>query len=185
VAWLAAGSRARVDSLSRQVTALTADLQRIEMSRQETALTRTRLAALDAFGSQGPRLARVLEALAAATPEEVVITSMIASPATGAWRVTIDGQARAGTPAGAQTLFSDFLRGAAASPWLGEPTQTPVMTVQANEPDAADQGRPRAVRAQAIPEPHWQLGDAGSVAGAHDLRAGSLLTFSVVFEVRK
>jgi Tfp pilus assembly protein PilN len=195
-AWLTARSRDRVEVLRRKVAVLTADVQRVDEGRQATALTRARVAALGAFESQGPRLARVLEALAAATPGDVVLTSVTAAPATGAWRVTIEGQARADTPARAQALFSDFLRSAAASSWLGAPVRTPVMNVQTSEPDSAGGASQRAVQAQ--PEPHWSLRDAGpgtvveppaaAVApapGTLDHGAGSVLTFSVEFEVRK
>lgn len=130
VAWLAAGSRARVDGLRRQNAALEADLQRLETARQSAALARVRSDALDAFDSQGPRLARVLEVLAAATPGDVVLTAMVGESVAGAWRLTIEGEAHAGTPASAQALFSEFLRTTSASPLIGPPVQTPVTKVE-------------------------------------------------------
>lgn len=158
LAWLAAGSRARLDALTRQNAALEADLVRLETAQQSAALARARAAALDAFDSQGPRLARVLEAIAAATPGDMVLTTMAAESAAGAWTLTIEGEARAGTPAAAQALFSAFLRTTSASPLIGPPVQTPVMKVEAGDVAPAE---PRL------------------------LPAGCVLTFSAAFEVRK
>jgi hypothetical protein len=190
--------------------------------------------------------------LASGVPGDVVITTMTLAPGNGSWRVTVNGQAHAETPALAQALFTRFLRGASSSPLLGQPVRPPSMSVQAydpadagpetlepsgpaaalatphdevdalarprnvilTEPGGAPVNDPRAARPrQVAAEPHWQLHpggvpkavangiaaynteQAGQAQAAQrtaalpaapvERRAGSVLEFSVEFEVRK
>lgn len=133
--FFASSSRSSLESLRRQVTSLGPEVQRQEANRRALALVNARQAALDAFATQGPRLARVLEALAKHTPGEVVITTMTATPGIGSWKVKVSGQAMADTPALSQALFNQFLRGVTASALLGQPVRPPSILVQTSEPE--------------------------------------------------
>lgn len=127
-------SRTHLESLRRQVATLGPELQRLEAARQAAAVVGARSAALEAFATQGPRLARVLEAIGKGAPGEVAITTLAMVPGTGTWKITINGQAHAETPALAQAVFNQFLRGATTSPLIGPPVRPPAINVQTNEP---------------------------------------------------
>ncbi len=132
--YFASASRSSLESLRRQFSSLGPEVQRQDANRRAVALVNARRAALEAFATQGPRLARVLEALAKDTPGEVVILSMTATPGIGSWRVKVNGQAMADTPALSQALFNQFLRGATASALIGQPVRPPSISVQTSEP---------------------------------------------------
>ena len=263
IAWggaelLVSASRTRVEDLRRQVNALGPEVQRQEANRQTMALVSARSAALEAFATQGPRLARVLEALASGAPGEVAISTLRMVPGIGTWKITINGQVMADTPALSQAVFNQFLRGATSSVLLGQPARPPSISVETT-PDAVvaslsasdaggagrvgswddlpPQERPRGVMVvegwgdlgrggraaellgrplfRVAPEPHWHLHPGGipkevtegiarynamqaaavqqavsaanlEAVQANDARrAGSVLTFTVEFEVRK
>jgi hypothetical protein len=93
-----------------------------------------RSAALEAFETQGPRLARVLESIAKGAPGELSITTLVMTSAPGVWRITLNGQAFAETPALAQATFNQFLRGATSSPLLGPPLRPPQIVVEETPP---------------------------------------------------
>lgn len=138
VEYLSGTSRTRLDALRREAAALGPELQRQEAARQAATVVGARSAALEAFATQGPRLARVLEAIGKSAPGEVAITTLTMVPGPGVWRITINGQAHADTPALAQTVFNQFLRGATSSSLIGPPVKPPTITVRAPaEPAAA------------------------------------------------
>lgn len=132
--YFAGGSRSSLESLRRQLTSLGPEAQRQEANRRAIALAAARQAALDAFATQGPRLAAVLDVLAKDAPGEVVITTLTATPGVGSWTIKVNGQAMADTPALSQALFNQFLRGATASALLGKPVRPPSISVQTSEP---------------------------------------------------
>jgi hypothetical protein len=140
--YLVRRSRTRVQDLQRQVNTLGPEVQRQEANRQTMALIGARGAALEAFATQGPRLAAVLAAFASGAPGEVVINTMTVAPGVGTWRITVNGQALAETPALAQAVFNQFLRGATSSPLIGAPVRPPTINVETHEPVAvqADAG---------------------------------------------
>lgn len=132
--YFASTTRASLDSLRRQFSSLGPEVQRQDANRRAVAVVNARRAALEAFATQGPRLAKVLEALAKDTPGEVVITSMAATPGVGSWKLKVSGQAMADTPALSQALFNQFLRGATASALIGQPVRPPSISVETTEP---------------------------------------------------
>ena len=138
VEYVTRGTRTQLDSRRRQVSLLAPELDRLEASRLTAALVGARSAALEAFATQGPRLARMLEALGKGSPGEVVITTLKVAPSIGAWKVTISGQALADTPATAQAVFNQFLRGATSSDLIGQPVRPPTITVSGNDPEVVD-----------------------------------------------
>jgi hypothetical protein len=135
--FLTSRSTGDVAASRRQIGTLEPEVRRLETNRQALAMMGVRSAALQAFATQGPRLALVLEALAKDTPGDVVITSLKVLPGVGTWKVTINGQAFADTPALAQGVFNQFLRGATTSPLLGQPVLPPSINVATDEPQRA------------------------------------------------
>ncbi len=127
-------SRTQLEALRRQVNSLGPAVQRLDDTRRTAAIVAARHAALEAFATQGPRLARVLETLAKDAPGEVVINTLAVTPGVGSWKVTVNGQAIAGSPALAQAVFNQFLRGASGSALLGVPVRPPSIKVEAEEP---------------------------------------------------
>lgn len=122
----------------RQAAPLEDQVQRLDQLRQAAQLSTARRAALAAFATQGPRLARVLEAFGRAAPGEVAITSLKASAQGVSWLVQVKGEVRAANPALAQTAFNAFLHEAEAASYLGQPAKPPIIRVVApSEPEQA------------------------------------------------
>lgn len=127
--------RGRIASLRRDIAALEPEVQRIDAIRLARTTDAARAAALEAFASEGPRLARLLEALGQATPPEVAVSSLALVPGPGIWRVTVKGQALAPTPAEAQAAFSRFAKALGASEHMGVAFQAPEISMRVEEPD--------------------------------------------------
>jgi len=126
-------TRARVQNLRQQIARLEPEALHQEQARQAAATRSVRLAALDAFASQGPRLALVLDALRCA-PNDLTLTSLrLTSSPSGTWPLSVDGQARSRTMADAQASFSTFLTLASASKYLGLPTRSPAISIHIEE----------------------------------------------------
>jgi hypothetical protein len=121
----------RVAELRRQVPDLERRVQDLDRARLEAALSTARRAALAAFESQGPRLARVLEAFSKAAPGEVAVTSLKATAQGPIWLVQVKGEVQASNPALAQAAFNTFLHEAEATPYLGEVAKPPIIRVAA------------------------------------------------------
>ena len=110
------------------------ELQRRNENRHRGAVATAQGAALAAFTSQGPRLARVMEALSQAAPAEVAIVSLRVDPLAASWRLVIEGQAE-GTDAGAaHDAFSRFVKALEASPLLGRPASPPSLRARSSDP---------------------------------------------------
>ena len=128
--------RAATDAqrLRRAVAALEPELQRQDEARRQGMLAVARGAAMTAFASQGPRLARVLETLGRAAPPEVALGSLVVEPATGSWHVTIEGQAEGSDAASAQAALNGFLKALDSSPLLGRALAPPALKVRTADP---------------------------------------------------
>jgi hypothetical protein len=81
--------------------------------------------ALAAFDSQGPRLTRLLEALSAATPDEIVLSSVRAEADGLVWKATVNGIAVTTDAASGQAAVNAMLRSLAQSPYAGAPVEPP------------------------------------------------------------
>lgn len=127
-------TRDRTVSLRREIATLDPEVQRLDAMRLARTTDAARSAALDAFASEGPRLARALEALGRSAPPEVAITSLVVSPGAGTWNVSIKGQALAPTPAEAQSAFNQFAKALTANEYLGVSLQAPEIKVRIEEP---------------------------------------------------
>ena len=102
---------------ARTVSAQTADV----VHADELA----RRAALDALDSQGPAMARVLEAVARATSQGVTVRSFRAMPEGGSWNVSVDAVAAGRDLAAARQAGDQFLRALTESPAFDEPVRQP------------------------------------------------------------
>jgi Tfp pilus assembly PilM family ATPase/Tfp pilus assembly protein PilN len=145
VTLLAAAAERHAQSLRQQIATLEPQMRQLEQQRQRQLVTAARRAALDAFATQGPRLARVLEVLDRSTPGDVVIKTLQVKPQGASWRLVLGGESVADNAAQAQGSFNQFLRAAQTSPLLGLPVQPPVITVNSGEPGVeAVEARERA-----------------------------------------
>jgi Tfp pilus assembly protein PilN len=129
-AWYLAGRSAarsaiEQESIQQQLATLEPEARQRDELRQRYALATAQRAALGAFGSQGPRMARLFEALSQAAPDEIVLTSVNAAADGVRWNVSVSGLAITGDAAGGQAAVNRFLESLTASPFVGAPTQPP------------------------------------------------------------
>ena len=181
-AWIAVSSlqsdtRARVQNLRRQMARLDPEAQRHQEARQAVAARSVQLAALDAFASQGPRLALVLDAFRLA-PDDLALHSLwLTTSPSGTWRLRVDGQTRSSTTANAQASFSMFVKSASASKYLGVPTRSPEISIRIEEARPVDTdgrgGRGPGTAATAVAQ------------APPPLFIGTILDFALNFEVNK
>jgi hypothetical protein len=136
VTFLSGNATAEHQSLQRLVGALEPEMQRQAEERRHAALAVARQAALRAFASQGPRLARVLEAFSRAAPAEIALTALTVEPGTGYWRITAEGRAEGANAAAAQATFNRFWKALNSSPLLGNPITSPSLRVRTEDPAA-------------------------------------------------
>jgi len=144
-------TRDRAQQLRQQIARLEPESQRQEEARLAAATGSVRLAALEAFATQGPRLALVLDALRAAPNDLTINTLTLAGSPYGTWPLSVDGQAKSPTTAEAQASFSAFLRSASASKYLGPPTRSPEIRLHIEEPLPHERA-PGASAEYAVPE---------------------------------
>ncbi|MBI2187945.1 MAG: PilN domain-containing protein [Acidobacteria bacterium] len=121
-----AAQRQRVEA---QLASLEPEAQRVDALRQAYTLATAREAAVSAFDSQGPRLARLLEALSGSAPDDIVLTAVTVTAEGMAWRVTVTGVAITEDAAAGQMAINRLIERASASPYLGTPEQPPSLRV--------------------------------------------------------
>jgi Tfp pilus assembly PilM family ATPase len=140
--YLNAGVTARQERLRRAIGVLEPEIQRREDERHRGAVAVAREAALAAFASQGPRLARVMEAFSAAAPADLALTAVRVEPGLASWRLVVEGQAEGSDAGAAHATFNRFLKALDASPWLGRPSAPPSLRARTSDP--ADAVEPAA-----------------------------------------
>jgi len=148
--YLQRGADAEARRLRRTAGVLEPEMQRQDEARRQAALTAARAAALDAFTSQGPRLAQVLAAFSHAASGDIALTSLTADPRPGAWVVTAEGQVEGPDAAAAQATFNAFLKALNDSPLLGRPAGPPSLRVRTAD---ATEEPPAATPSGPLPEP--------------------------------
>ena len=111
--------------LEQQLGTLAPEVRRREELRQVYAQAESQRSALAAFDSQGPRLTRLLEALSAATPDAIVLSSIKAEADGLAWKTTVNGIAVTSDAASGQAAVNAMLRSLAQSPFAGAPVEPP------------------------------------------------------------
>jgi hypothetical protein len=134
--YLASGVAARQERLRRTIGVLEPELQRLEDERHRAAVANARQAALEAFSTQGPRLARVLEAFSLAVPPEIALSSIRVEPGTASWRLVVDGQAEGPDAGAAHASLTRFLEALEASPLIGKPSSPPSLHARTSDPSS-------------------------------------------------
>ena len=160
--YLSAGVTARQERMRRAIGVLEPELQRQDEERRRVAIAAAREAALAAFASQGPRLAKVLEAFSSATPPDIALSLIRAEPGVASWRLVVEGQAEGPDAAAAHATFTRFLKALEASPLLGRPSAPPALHAQTSDPseavepqpiEAPPEGAVRPAQPVAVPRP--------------------------------
>ena len=160
--YLTAGVTARQERMRRTIGVLEPELQRQDKERRRAAVGAAREAALGAFASQGPRLARILEAFGAATPADVAISSIRVEPGVASWRLVVEGQAEGPDAGAAHATFKQFLNALDASPIIGRPLAPPSLHARTSDPaediepwpaDAPPEDAPPPAQPLATPRP--------------------------------
>jgi Tfp pilus assembly PilM family ATPase len=114
---------------AQQIAQLEPEARRLDELRQAVTLAAAQQAALGAFDSQGPRFARLLEAVSQATPDAIVMTSITASAEGTNWRATINGIAVTDDAASGQAAVNALIKALSDSPYVGTPVQPPSLRV--------------------------------------------------------
>ncbi|HXH25974.1 MAG TPA: hypothetical protein VNI78_12030 [Vicinamibacterales bacterium] len=154
----AANQRTAIASLEQQVALLEPEAARMADLRRAHAVATAQQAALAAFDTQGPRAARVLEAISRAAPDAVIIRSIKLETDGAAWRMSVSGIAVAASPASGQAALNTFLDRLSASPFAGAPVEPPSLRVVSAastlSPGGAPEeaGAPGSSQAFALPE---------------------------------
>jgi len=96
---LSVGERDRaLERLRRTVGVLEPELRRRDEERRRAAVADAREAAMGAFASQGPRLARLMEAFSLAAPADLALSVIRVEPGVASWRLVVEGQPKGPTP---------------------------------------------------------------------------------------
>ena len=175
--YLSAGVTAREARLRRTIGVLEPERQRQEDERRRAAEAAAREAALEAFASQGPRLARVLEAFSLAAPPDVALSAVRVQPGVASWRITVEGQAEGANARAAHAALNAFLKALDGSPLLGRPSGPPSLQARTSDPADAIQPAPAEAApedatqpAQAVPTPRPSAAGPAYIEVARDGR---------------
>jgi hypothetical protein len=175
--YLSADVTAREARLRRTIGVLEPERQRQEDERRRVAEAAAREAALEAFASQGPRLARMLEAFSLAAPPDVALSAVRVQPGVASWRITVEGQAEGSDARAAHAALNAFLEALDASPLLGRPSAPPSLQARTSDPADAIQPAPAEAApedatqpAQAVPTPRPTAAGPAYIEVARDGR---------------
>jgi hypothetical protein len=152
----AVDQRRERQAIEQQLAILEPQAARASELRREFSVGAARRAALDAFSTEGPRLARVLEAVSHATSPALVLTSIAAQADGAQWRLTVSGTAVTDDAASGQAAINAFLKTVAESPFVGLPMEPPSLRMIPGS--VGTSGRERAVKI-----PDWMSGVEFSV----------------------
>ena len=138
------GGSAELREVERRIAVLEPQSVNLAGLRRASTLSELRSAALVAFDSQGPRLARILDLLSQYTADEIALTAIDLQADGGAWRATIRGLAVTRDVAAGQGAVNRLLQQLSESPLVGPSVEAPSFRLVSGtraEPAAAD-GRP-------------------------------------------
>jgi hypothetical protein len=162
--YLSANVTARLERLRRTVGVLEPELRRRDEERRRAAVADAREAAMGAFASQGPRLARVMEAFSLAAPADLALSAIRVEPGVASWRLVVEGQAEGADAGAAHATFSHFLKALEASPLIGRTAAPPSLRARTSDPaDTVDPAPPEAPPAEAA-RPVQAIGTARPAA---------------------
>ena len=119
------GGTSEVRDLERRIAVLEPQSASRTELRRTSSMTALREAALLAFESQGPRLARLLELLSHETPGEIALTTIDVQADGGYWRMNIQGLAVTRDVAAGQGAVNRLLLRLSESPLVGPAVQPP------------------------------------------------------------
>lgn len=114
-----------VANLRREQSVIQPRARLITMEQQRSEIEAGQREALEALDSQGPRMARMLEALSQASPREVTLKAVRAVPDGATWLVTIDALVEDSDPERVRQVVDGFLEGIERSPLFGGPVRPP------------------------------------------------------------
>jgi hypothetical protein len=137
----------QIAAVEQRIALLTPEAERNDAARRSSSLAASRQAALDAFNSQGPRLARMLELLSRSMPPEVVLNEIDVQADVADWRTLVSGMAIADDPGAGQGAVAALLQRVAQSPFVGTPAQPPVFRLMSGrgEHEAEESILPRSI----------------------------------------
>jgi hypothetical protein len=129
-----------VARLERRVAMLEPEAERISALRNGALNAASQRSAVTAFDTQGPRLARLLEALSHATPPEVVLSEIDAQAEGAHWRTVMNGLAVSVDPASSQNAVTGVLQRVSESPYVGPVAQAPSFRLVSRSSDPGSPG---------------------------------------------
>lgn len=144
----ASGYERERQQIEQELARLEPEAQRLDALRQAHGVDLARRAAVGAFDSQGPRLARFLEALSAGMPDSIVLTSVTAESAGIRWRATVTGVAVADDATSGQAAVNGLITMLTESPHVGAPVRPPsirVVSGRTGDAPAAGGGTPALI----------------------------------------
>lgn len=127
--WEASRAASELEELHQQLAALGPRLRAVEATRVDAGLDSAQWAALTAFDTQGPRMARILETLSQASPRELTVRSLTVRGDGPLWRLSIAGTVESSDPARAQAAVNNFLELMQQSPLIGLPVRSPYLKI--------------------------------------------------------
>jgi Tfp pilus assembly PilM family ATPase len=128
--------------LERRIAVLEPQSANLAGLRRASTMAALRGAALSAFDSQGPRLARILDLLSESTSDEVALTAIDVQADGGFWRTNIQGLAVTHDLADGQNAVNRLLQRLSESPIVGPVVQPPSFRLLSGAPSAAVERRP-------------------------------------------
>jgi hypothetical protein len=131
-----------VRDLERRIAVLEPQSANLAELRRVSTLAGLRGAALAAFDSQGPRLARILELLSQSASDEVALTAIDVQADGGFWRTNIRGLAVTRDLAAGQGAVNRLLQRLSESPLVGPVVQPPSFRLISGAQPASAERRP-------------------------------------------
>jgi Tfp pilus assembly PilM family ATPase/Tfp pilus assembly protein PilN len=132
----ASGGPSEITALQQRLAILEPQSVHLAELRRAFTVATLRQAALAALGSQGPRLARLLEELSRSTPDEIALTAINVQADGAHWRTTVEGLAVAQDVSGGQNAVNRLLARLADSPFVGPAAQPPSFRLVSGGTDA-------------------------------------------------
>jgi len=133
VARSSSGGPSEIAELEQTIAILEPQSAHVDQLRRASTVATLRQAALSALGSQGPRLARLLEVLSRSTPEEVALTGVTVQADGADWRATVEGLAVTQDAASGQGAVNRLLHRLEESPLVGPAVQPPSFRLVSGE----------------------------------------------------
>jgi Tfp pilus assembly PilM family ATPase len=137
-----ASESSEVRDLERRIAVLEPQSANLAGLRRASTLAGLRGAALSAFDSQGPRLARILDLLSQSTSDEIALTAIDVQTDGGFWRTNIQGIAVTRDAAAGQSAVNRLLQRLSESPLVGPVVQPPSLRLLSGAQSAAAERRP-------------------------------------------